>query len=89
MKYLYENFWLHTLSLVIVFLFCVWYGASYYFDVFSESYVERLQERVQEKDNVAGKYGTNLYSFLTSSFFFCSALVSLCVILSIANKYAI
>jgi hypothetical protein len=41
-KFLYEYYWLHALWLGIIFLIAVWYGASFYFDVFSFNYSKRL-----------------------------------------------
>jgi len=49
MHYAYQNFYLHSGLLVFIFLACVWNGATFYFEVFSESYTKRLSSRIKSE----------------------------------------
>jgi len=51
MCFAYQNFYLHSIGLLFVFCACTWYGATFYFEVFSESYTKRLKARSSEPNN--------------------------------------
>jgi len=40
---------LHVIYLILIFLVCIWNGANYYFEIFTETYTERLQRFLKEK----------------------------------------
>ena len=42
-KFMYENWWVHSLVLLGVLVNCLWNGAAYYFEVFASRYHARLQ----------------------------------------------
>jgi len=40
---IFHNFFLHAMYIAVISLICIWNGANFYFDVFSESYTKRLK----------------------------------------------
>eukprot|EP01130_Rhizamoeba_saxonica_P015691 TRINITY_DN7090_c0_g1_i3.p1 TRINITY_DN7090_c0_g1~~TRINITY_DN7090_c0_g1_i3.p1 ORF type:complete len:294 (+),score=14.49 TRINITY_DN7090_c0_g1_i3:409-1290(+) len=48
--FMYKYFWVHVIMLLSVFGFSVFYGANYYFDIFSENYSSRLERNIKKKD---------------------------------------
>jgi len=42
MHFIFENFWLHCVWLSVIFVCCVWNGASYYFEAFTNNYTDRI-----------------------------------------------
>jgi len=73
----FSHFWLHTAFLLFVFLCIIWGGASYYFEVFSESYSKRLQ---QKRDKASAR---RLQSIPSSSIFFGFFLMCLFTLLKV------
>jgi len=47
---IFEHFELHCIFLAGVFIVCVWNGANFYFDVFSETYSQRLKGYLNSMD---------------------------------------
>jgi len=47
-KFLYNNWWVHTSYLLLIFLRLLWNGASYYFEVFTESYSQRMKSLTKD-----------------------------------------
>jgi hypothetical protein len=45
----YHFFWVHAGILLLAFGFACWYGAQYYFEVFSMNYSKRLQKQMEEQ----------------------------------------
>ncbi len=45
---IFEYFELHVLYIAFVFIVCVWNGANFYFEIFSETYSDRLQRFLQD-----------------------------------------
>lgn len=45
----YRYYWANAAYLCIVFVVACWYGASFYFDIFSENYSKRLQRSIREE----------------------------------------
>jgi len=42
---------LHVIYLCLIFLVCIWNGANYYFEIFTETYTDRLQRFLKEKND--------------------------------------
>ena len=42
-KPMYDSFWLHSLVMMYAYVNCVWNGASYYIEVFSEAYAKQFE----------------------------------------------
>jgi hypothetical protein len=81
----YRYFYVHSAFLFFVFCACTWYGATFYFEVFSESYTKRLstrlkrratEEKEKEKEKVKKQLPTKK-SFVSFCFFFVPALTAL------------
>jgi hypothetical protein len=66
---LFSNFWIHGCFLGFVFLCILWGGASYYFEVFSEGYSKRLN---QKREKVSGR---KLQSVTSSTLFFATYII--------------
>jgi len=45
----FQYFELHVIYLCLIFLVCIWNGANYYFEIFTETYTDRLQRFLKEK----------------------------------------
>jgi hypothetical protein len=53
---IFQHFELHCIYLALVFIVCIWNGANYYFEIFTETYTDRLQRFLKdEKDAKALK----------------------------------
>jgi hypothetical protein len=71
MHWAYQNFYVHSAFLMFVFCACAWYGATFYFEVFSESYTKRLSTRIKSKEEGKKKKGLpTKNSFLSFLAFF-------------------
>eukprot|EP01119_Soliformovum_irregulare_P014837 TRINITY_DN4092_c4_g1_i1.p1 TRINITY_DN4092_c4_g1~~TRINITY_DN4092_c4_g1_i1.p1 ORF type:complete len:391 (-),score=63.98 TRINITY_DN4092_c4_g1_i1:81-1253(-) len=46
-KFIFESFWLHSAYLSLLFIACVWNGANFYFEIFTETYTKRLKRQVR------------------------------------------
>jgi len=46
---IFQYYELHAVYLCLVFLVCIWNGANYYFEIFTETYTDRLQRFLKEK----------------------------------------
>lgn len=82
----FHYFWAHVLILCTAFAFACWYGAQYYFEVFSMNYSKRLQKQIdetkaeekQESQKISQaptaapvtRYGPNSWLSFASFFFF-------------------
>lgn len=72
----YHFFWVHVGILLLAFTFAAWYGAQYYFEVFSMNYSKRLQKHMDEvkgepEPTAQSRYGpSSLLSFASFIFFF-------------------
>jgi hypothetical protein len=80
MHFAYQNFYVHSAFLFLVFCACTWYGATFYFEVFSESYAKRLSTRMKSggsevKEKKKGLPTKN--SFISFCCFFVPALTIL------------
>jgi hypothetical protein len=80
-------FWDHKMLQIgwigISFLYALWAGASYYFEVFSKIYVQRLEREERQKRKGRGTYATSLSSFFEFAFalgLFCAATYALLVL---------
>jgi hypothetical protein len=60
-SFLYSNKTAHCLWLGFVFLWAIWSGSTYYFQVFARVYMQRL-ENVKNKSTAPGTYSTSLAS---------------------------
>eukprot|EP01112_Ceratiomyxa_fruticulosa_P009524 TRINITY_DN2487_c0_g1_i1.p1 TRINITY_DN2487_c0_g1~~TRINITY_DN2487_c0_g1_i1.p1 ORF type:complete len:435 (-),score=57.59 TRINITY_DN2487_c0_g1_i1:267-1571(-) len=80
-KFVFENFLFHSLYLLFIFVCLLWNGASYYFEVFSESYTKRFNKQVNKK---VDKSPRKIQSFETSCAFFVGFFVSLWAFLRVA-----
>jgi len=45
---MYKNIWIHGMVLLIAFGSAVWNGSKFYFDIFSENYSKRLEQKWKE-----------------------------------------
>lgn len=45
----YNWFEAHVLYLAIIGMVCIWNGANFYFEIFSETYSKRLQRFINEE----------------------------------------
>jgi len=45
----FQYYELHAVYLCLIFLVCIWNGANYYFEIFTETYTDRLQRFLKEK----------------------------------------
>ena len=42
-KLMYDYFWFHSMLMIYAYVNCIWNGASYYIEVFSEAYVKQFE----------------------------------------------
>jgi hypothetical protein len=94
MHFAYQNFYVHSAFLFFVFCACTWYGATFYFEVFSESYSKRLSTRLKsetseakEKEKTKKRLPTK-NSFLSFCSFFVPALTILYFLIERALAFA-
>jgi len=52
-KLFYQNFYAHSLFLIVVMFISAWNGSSFYFEVFSKKYQTQLSEYEQEWNNLS------------------------------------
>lgn len=52
---IYHSFFLHSFYLLSLFFVCVWNGANFYFEVFTETYAKRLRRFLDD----SSKAGSN------------------------------
>jgi len=45
---IFQHFELHCIYLSLIFIVCIWNGANYYFDIFTETYTDRLQRFLKD-----------------------------------------
>merc|ERR1712000_696123 len=94
MHFAYQNFYVHSALLFFVFCACTWYGATFYFEVFSESYSKRLSTRLKSgtteaKEKEKTKKGLpTKNSFLSFCSFFVPALTILYFLIERALAFA-
>jgi len=94
MHFAYQNFYVHSALLFFVFCACTWYGATFYFEVFSESYSKRLSTRLKSgtseaKEKEKTKKGLpTKNSFLSFCGFFVPALTILYFLIERALAFA-
>jgi hypothetical protein len=94
MHFAYQNFYVHSAFLFFVFCACAWYGATFYFEVFSENYTKRLSSRMksetteakEKKEKKKGLPTKN--SFLSFCCFFVPALTVLYILIELALSFA-
>jgi len=48
---IFEYYELHCIYLAVIFIVCIWNGANFYFDIFSETYSARLKGMLKEMEN--------------------------------------
>jgi len=57
---IYQNFYLHCLYLATIIIMCVWNGANFYFEIFSDSYSKRLSRYLKDvAENTDKKHEKN------------------------------
>jgi len=79
MKFVYEYYEVHVIYLALIFATATWFGASYYFDVFSESYSKRLQTLINHKTKEGAAIGSakdNVQSAANKIYPTCSSFVN-------------
>jgi len=45
---IFQHFELHCIYLSLIFIVCIWNGANYYFEIFTETYTDRLQRFLKD-----------------------------------------
>jgi len=59
---IFNNFELHCIYLATIFLVCIWNGANFYFEIFSETYSARLKGYLKEMKEVEQAGATSAMS---------------------------